>query len=120
MQKRIQSADPERLVSYINMLDKFLLYTLVANSFPQEIISDIVSKWELAVKKTIDQEANSRTQFMENTLGGRLAKKQNEPDGEAIRLNFLDILLTAKMIVSKNLSLNQDSNEDDDNTNIAN
>ena len=96
LQKKINNADPERLSAYIGMFDKFLLYTFAANALPREVINDLLKNWETNVKKTIDQESSLRTEFLESTLQGRLAKKQKQPDGEAMRLHFLETLNTAK------------------------
>jgi len=52
-----------------------------------------------------------RTHFLESTPQGRLAKKQQQPDGEDIRLLFLNTLDTAKQIVTRNLQ--RDEDEDD-------
>ena len=103
MQKKISESEPEHLNVYIDMFDRLLLYSMAASSLPNEVINEMIEHWESAVKTTIDLESQRRTQFLESTPQGRLAKKQNQPDGEDIRLLFLTTLNTAKDIVSMNL-----------------
>lgn len=112
MHKKISEADPDRLNGYINMFDRLLLYNLAAGSMPPEIINKMVNKWAQTIKITIDMEVQHRTNFLESSPQGRLAKKQKQPDGEDLRLLFLDTLATAKQIVTGNLQRNDD--EDDD------
>lgn len=108
MQKKVSEADPERLKGYIDMFDRLLLYNLAVGSMPGEIIDEMIKKWEQTIKSTINIESKHRTHFLESTPQGRVAKKQQQPDGEDIRLLFLDTLDTAKQIVSRNLQRNED------------
>ena len=108
MHKKISEADPERLNGYIGMFDRLLLYNLAVGSMPPEILDEMIEKWAQTIKSTIDTEAQHRTHFLESTPQGRLAKKQDQPDGEALRLLFLETLSTAKQIVSRNLQRNED------------
>lgn len=108
MHKKISEADPERLNGYIGMFDRLLLYNLAVGSMPAEILDEMIEKWAQTIKSTIDTEAQHRTHFLESTPQGRLAKKQDQPDGEALRLLFLDTLSTAKQIVARNLQRNED------------
>ena len=113
--QRMADADPERLNGYMAMFDRFLLYSLVAGVMPSEAIDEVVVKWENAVKITIDSESKHRTQFLESTPQGRLAKKQKQPDGEDLRLLFLETLGVAKDIVYSNLQHDdEDSDENED------
>lgn len=114
IQKRIAESDPERLNNYITMFDRFLLYSLVSGVMSQEAINELVKNWEHAVKATIDTESQRRTNFLESTPQGRLAKKQQQPDGEDIRLLFLATLDTAKLIVNANLSGKPEGSDDPD------
>jgi hypothetical protein len=107
--EKISEADPERLNGYLNLFDRLLLYNLVASTMPPEAIDELVEKWAFAVKSTIDTEVQHRTHFLESTPQGRIAKKQNQPDGEDLRLLFLDTLSTAKQIVTANLQRDEDS-----------
>lgn len=111
MRKKISEADPERLNGYIDMFDRLLLYNLAVGTMPSGILDEMIEKWARAVKTTIDTEAKHRTHFLESTPQGRLAKKQQQPDGEDIRLLFLNTLDTAKQIVTRNLQ--RDEDEDD-------
>lgn len=109
MHKRISEADPDRLNGYIDMFDRLLLYNLAVGTMPPEVIDEMIEKWEQTLKSTIDTEAKHRTHFLESTPQGRLAKKQQQPDGEDIRLLFLETLDTAKQIVTRNLQRNEDN-----------
>lgn len=113
MHKKISEADPERLNGYIGMFDRLLLYNLAVGSMPPEILDEMIEKWSQTIKSTIDTEAQHRTHFLESTPQGRLAKKQDQPDGEALRLLFLETLSTAKQIVSRNLQRNEDDSDFD-------
>ncbi len=108
IRKKISEADPERLSGYIDMFDRLLLYNLAVGTMPPEIIDDMIKKWARTIKSTIDTEAQHRTRFLESTPQGRLAKKQNQPDGEDLRILFLNTLSTAKQIVTRNLQQNED------------
>jgi len=114
MRKRISEADADRLNGYIDTFDRLLLYNLAASSMPSEFIDELISKWAQAIKSTIGMEAVARTHFLESTPQGRLAKKQEQPDGEALRLLYLDTLDTAKEIITRNLQRNEDEIDDDD------
>lgn len=111
MQKRIAEADLERLNGYIDMFDRLLLYNLAVGTLPSEIIDDMIEKWEDTIKMTINAEAKHRTHFLESTPQGRVAAKQEQPDGEDIRLLFLDTLDTAKEIVTRNLQRGGDESD---------
>lgn len=108
----IAKSDPERLNGYIGMLDKILLYTLVVNAMPKELIEDTINKWEKTIKTSIDMESCRRTNFLESTPQGRLEKQKERPDGEDLRLLYLETLNTAKQLVAKNLSQNEDDEFD--------
>ncbi len=109
MRQQISEADPERLNGYIDMFDRLLLYNLAVGTLPAEMLDEMIDKWAQTIKSTIDTEAQHRTHFLESTPQGRLAKKQKQPDGEALRLLFLDTLSTAKQIVTRNLQRDEDS-----------
>ncbi len=114
IQKEIEQSDPERLNGYIDMFDRLLLYNLAAASLPAEIIEDLVEKWEQTIKSTINIESSLRSEFLETTPQGRVAKMQSQPDGEDFRLLFLHTLNTAKTIVMQNLIRNEESQEPQD------
>jgi len=111
IQKQIAESDPDRLNVYIDILDRLLLYNLAVNVMSPDMINNLLEQWERSVKSTIDTESRHRTQFLESTPQGRLAKKQKQPDGEDLRLLFLNTLDTAKHIVTRNLQ----KDEEDDN-----
>ena len=114
IQKRISETDPERLNGYMNMFDRLLLYNLAVGSMPAEVLNELIEQWEKSIKETIDIESKHRTHFLESTPQGRLAKKQDQPDGEDIRLLFLKTLGTAKQIVVRNLQRNEIDSEESD------
>ena len=107
LQQKISESDTEHLSGYIDMFDRLLLYTMAMNSTPSEVIDELLEKWEETIKYTINAEAQMRTDFMQSTPQGRLACKQDQPDGEALRLLYLNTLNAAKEIVSKNLHRGQ-------------
>jgi len=108
IKKKLASADPDRLNVYIDLFDRLLLYNLAANSIPPEALEEMIKKWEQTVKLTINEEVQLRTDWLESTPQGRLAKKKKQPDGEAWRLLFLQTLDVAKEIVTKNLQTSED------------
>lgn len=114
IQQKIQEADSERLNGYIEMFDRVLLYNIAAASLPSEVIDELIRRWEKTVKTTIDTESKHRTHFLESTPQGRVARKQDQPDGEDLRLLFLSTLDTAKDIVSHNLQRNEEDLEEFD------
>ncbi len=112
LHKRIAEADGERLHGYIEMFDRLLLYNMAIGILPPEHISEIITRWEQAMKMTINSESKLRTHFLESTPQGRIAKKQKQPDGEDLRLLFLNTLDTAKQMVTRNLKRDQDDEVD--------
>ncbi len=114
--KKISEADPDRLSGYIDMFDRLLLYNLAVGTMPPEILDEMIEKWAKTIKSTIDTEVRHRTHFLESTPQGRLAKKQQQPDGEDLRLLFLGTLDTAKQIVSRNLQRNDKDDSDFENS----
>lgn len=110
--KKISEADPDRLNGYIDMFDRLLLYNLAVGTMPPGILDDMIEKWARTIKGTIDTEAKHRTHFLESTPQGRLAQKQQQPDGEDLRLLFLATLDTAKQIVARNLQRNDEDDSD--------
>ncbi len=118
IQQRIANADPEQLNGYMAMFDRFLLYSLAAGVMPSEAINEVVIKWEGAVKISIDNESKRRTQFLESTPQGRLAKKQKQPDGEDLRLLFLETLGVAKELVYNNLQRDDEDEDEDENEDL--
>lgn len=114
--KKISEADPDRLNGYIDMFDRLLLYNLAVGSMPPEILDDMIKKWARTIKDTINAEVKHRTHFLESTPQGRLAKKQQQPDGEDLRLLFLNTLDTAKQIVARNLQRNDGDDSDFENS----
>jgi hypothetical protein len=106
--------DFDRIDGYIRMFDRILLYTMAVNLMPKEALDTVMTQWEQIVKKTIDIDAVNRTNFIEGTKLGRLAKYKKEPDGEEVRLSHLKHWKTAKDIVSSNLLANYKDDDFDD------
>ena len=113
IQKQIAESEPDRLNGYMGLFDRLLLYNLAVGSMPSEILDELLEKWEQTVKNSIDAETKHRTNFLESTPQGRLARKHKQPDGEDMRLLFLSTLNTAKQIVSRNLQRNESDFESD-------
>lgn len=103
IKNQLQSVNQEQLKTYIELLDRYLLYNVVAAHLSPEIISKIIESWEQTIKKSINIEVVARTSFLENTHEGRLAKLNKMPDGEAFRLESLKILNIAKSLVQTQL-----------------
>lgn len=108
LKHKIATSDPERLNGYIEMFDRLLLYNMATFMLPPEAIENLLEQWKQIIKSTINTESCMRTHFLESMPQGRLAKKDNQPDGEALRLLFLDTLSTAKQIVARNLQRDED------------
>lgn len=102
LQQLIAEADHDRLSGYIEMFDRLLLYNLAAATMPPEAIGMLMEKWEQSIKTAINMESSLRTNFLESTPQGRMAKKHNQPDGEDLRLSSNQTLKTAKTILTRN------------------
>ncbi len=103
LQNLLQNADQERIEGYMKMLDRILLYNLAANIMPDESKQDVIKFWDKVIKKTIDLEVTKRTEFLEGTPVGRIAKYRKEPDGELHRLHCLKHWAMARQVISANL-----------------
>ena len=104
--------NPERIECYLKMYDRLMLYALAANLAPKEVLMELLKNCETLVKKGIDMESRYRTNFLESTPEGRLAKLQHEPDGESLRLESVKTWNLAKEIITANLeSFSQPSEE---------
>lgn len=115
------NADGERVEGYLRMLDRILLYNMAVNTLPPQVLKGIVGLWDNVVMKSIDMDATMRTEYMEGTKLGRVAKLQDEPDGEELRLHCLEQLNIAREVVENNLlnpriadTLDMDDDYDDD------
>ncbi len=103
IQQELSDVNQERLETYMRMFDRILLYTIAANMVPAEVIQQTIHIWATTIKKIIDSDATGRTQFLEATVQGRLAKLHKEADGEELRLNCLKAWNVAHKIVTANL-----------------
>lgn len=70
---------------------------------PPDVIKTIVRNWEKTVKSTISVEANMRTEYLETTPQGRHARRLKHPDGEELRMHYLNTLDVAKNIITLNV-----------------
>ena len=111
--KRISEVNPNRLEVYQKMFDRILLYNLAANVMPQKEIDRAIKWVDRIVKKTIDVDSENRTNYLQSTKEGRLARISEEPDGEDLRLEFLKTWAIAKDIITSNLKSQSDEDEDD-------
>ena len=82
IQQELSDVNQERLETYMRMFDRILLYTIAANMVPAEVIQQTIHIWATTIKKIIDSDATGRTQFLEATVQGRIAKLHKEADGE--------------------------------------
>ena len=112
--KRIEKVNPDRLEGYIKAFDRMLLYSLACNIVSEEALGKTVEMWKNTIKKSIDADAKNRTSFLESTPDGRKAKMAGEPDGESIRLKFLETMNVAQDIIKSNLIRDEDSDSDSD------
>ena len=80
-----------------------MLYNMAVNTMPPEALQGIVKMWNKVVLKSIDMDASLRTHYLEGTKLGRVAKINEEPDGEELRLHCLDQWKLAKSVVDANL-----------------
>lgn len=115
------NSDGERVEGYLRMLDRILLYNMAVNTLPPQVLKGIVKLWDTVVLKSIDMDATMRTEYMEATKLGRIAKLQEEPDGEDLRLHCLEQLSIAREVVENNLlnprivdEMNFDEDDDED------
>ncbi len=111
LQEQLQNADVERIGKYMEMFDRILLYTVAVNTMPKEALQGTVKLWEKVIKRGIDGESKKRTNFLQGTRKGRRARYEKQPDGEALRLNFLKQCGIAKNVILSNLSQNKDDDE---------
>jgi hypothetical protein len=100
---KVQGVDQGQLKFYMDMLDRFLLYNLVAMNLPKEAVCRIIESWTRSVKQSIDVETRMRTDFLESTQEGRAAKFKQVPDGEAFRLDSLKTLKVARELAEQQL-----------------
>ena len=103
LDNQIAEVDALRLESYLRLYDRIVLYNLIAQLMSDENIKESINKWELIVKRSIDEDAQARTDFLESTSTGRLAKMHHVKDGESIRLEALQICNIAKMVIQQGL-----------------
>lgn len=114
IQEEVANSDAERIEVYLKMLDRILLHTLVANTMPKEVLTDVIDLWDKVIKKGIDMESSRKTNFLESTSLGRLAKYKGEGDGEEHRLHCLKQMEVAKKIINNNFRLGEDTEEIED------
>jgi len=105
IENQLNKVDPERLEGYMKMLDRTLLYNMAASILPRESMNSILELWEKTVKKSIDMDCQKFTNFLQKTPQGRLASMmEDQPDGEEMRLKFLETFDLAHQIVVGNLT----------------
>ena len=108
----LENADHARIEAYLRMLDRILIYNLAVNVMPDEALKGILCLWDKVVKKSIDADATSRTEYLEETSSGRAAKYRSEPDGESLRLHCLKQWKLARQVVDTNLKSGKDTDHD--------
>ena len=110
--KKLDNADHERVGQYMKIFDRVLLYTIAVNTMPKESLDATFRLWETIIKRGIDEDSKSRTQFLESYTG-RKAKYQKEPDGEDLRLYCLKQYELARDLIRVNLSNHDQSDEEE-------
>jgi len=104
LESELEAADMDSVGKFMKMFDRMLLYTLAVNFLPEEAIRGTVDLWDTVIKKNINDDSVNRTEFLESTKPGRLALYKNEPDGEDVRMHFLQQWKTARKVIVANLS----------------
>jgi len=103
--KKLQKTDPDRVKSYLDVLDRLMLRCMVDKVLDNQDISAILEIWKGQVKEEIDFESGARTDFLMGTLPGRtLSSQKKVEDGEALRLSSLGAMEVAKEIAKHNYS----------------
>jgi hypothetical protein len=103
LQKRISEVNPERISAYQSMFDRILLYNLATSLLSKEQLESTVDWVDRIVKRTIDVDSQTRTNFLQSTKEGRLARLTDEPDGEDLRLLYLKTWEVTKDLIKSNL-----------------
>lgn len=106
--KRMENVPPERLEAYHRMFDRIMLYTLAANLMDKQSIDQVIKNADKIIKKTIDADSQSRTDFLQNTKEGRVARMKEEADGEDVRLQFTEAWDIVKDLIRENLENNKE------------
>jgi hypothetical protein len=103
LNEKLKEADIQQVGQYMKMFDRMLLYTMASNIMCKEDLESIIKLWLKTVKRNIDSDSNKRTTFLEETITGRKAKYNQEPDGEDLRLHCLKQLDLTQDIICSNL-----------------
>lgn len=116
LQQMIRQADPVLMENYMRIFERILLFNIAANMMPTEVIEGSVNLWDKVIKKAINSDASRRTEFLEGTQEGRLAKLQKEPDGEDLRQHCLEQQKITRNVIVANLTRGnswEDGNEEE-------
>lgn len=89
--------------AYMRLFDRLLLHCIAAQTLSKSDKKSVMSLWNKAVLRSIDAESTQRTDFMESTSLGRMAKYHEEPDGEDIRLTYLKAHHAAKTMIQHSI-----------------
>ncbi len=103
LQQLLEKADPQLMESYMRMFERILLYNMATAIMPPEAIEGSVDLWDKVVKKAINSDASKRTDFLEGSPDGRMAKLEKEPDGEDLRHHCLEQHRIARSVIVANL-----------------
>lgn len=103
-----------RVGNYMKMFDRILLYNIAVNSMPPEALQETLNIWEKVIKRGINEESASRSEFLESSRQGRKAKYRSEPDGEDLLLNLLEQYEIAKEVIQSNLKKPFETDDDDE------
>jgi len=100
---KAQNVDQTRLDAYMRMFDRVLLFIVAAKTMQREELNRAMDTWDMLVRRSIDSDVQSRTNILEGTPMGRVAKLKQEEDGEEYRLDSLEILGIAHGLISRKL-----------------
>jgi len=116
IQKKLNKSttDVMRVGNYMKMFDRILLYNIAVNSMPPEALQETLNIWEKVIKRGINEESASRSEFLESSRQGRKAKYRSEPDGEDLLLNLLEQYEIAKEVIQSNLKKPFETDDDDE------
>ena len=114
LQELLEQADPQLMENYMRMFERILLYNMATAMMPPEVIEGSVDLWDKVVKKAINSDASRRTDFLEGSLDGRIAKLKKEPDGEDLRHHCLEQHKIARSVIVANLGQDRWENDNEE------
>ena len=105
LEEKLKAHDPERVKSYLEILDRMFLNVLVAKLLDKDDVSFVIDQWKDYIKTQINFDSGARNDFLMGTPLGRLVSYgsgENVEDGETLRLSFLSCMDLATDIAKHN------------------